>query len=185
MRVQRTRSSSSVLRLPLMLHPLGGEERVSASWGSLRGLRLFQAPAAMKVLRVAIVGSACVTVQAAQHRLARLLRRRPLSHRDRLPTPSGVARVAEGAVGLRRVILWRWRCDEACPRQQKQGHQDKQQSSEPQDSPHAVLRFVNRVARVSIGQSNMRIQRTRSSPSALRSQLSHPLGRAKCQEVDE
>ena len=138
----------------LRASPSGDGKKVLVSWRRLRSLRLFQAPAAMDVLRVAIVGFACIAVQATQHRLARLLRRGPGGHRNGLPAPSGVTRIAEGAVGLRRVILWRWRSLDARPRKQKQSHQDQRQTGEPQESSHAVLRPQNRFGRVRAGQCN-------------------------------
>jgi len=174
----------------LRASPSGDGKKVLVSWRRLRSLRLFQAPAAMDVLRVAIVGFACIAVQATQHRLARLLRRGPGGHRNGLPAPSGVTRIAEGAIGLERGVLWRRRRPSgACSRNQKERHQNKRPAGEPHDSSHAFLPLpISGDVPVNAGQcstaalvaplpsSNMRAERTRSSPSARPPLTRHPLG---------
>ena len=176
MRVQRARSSDSP-RSPLTRHPLGGGRNASASWLRLRNLGLFQSPATADVLRIAVVGLASIAVQTAQHRLAHFLRFPARRHRNSLPAPPGVPGVAEGAIGLGRAVLWRWRPDGSCLANQKQSQRRKRPNGNAQDWSHAFLRSPMNRGGVSVGQSNtappvtlspppnMRVRRTRSSAS--------------------
>ena len=184
-RVQRSRSSPSALLSPQMRHPSsGGAGSALASWSrlGLRSLRLFQSPTATEVLRVAIIRGACVAVQTTQHGLARLLRRFPRGHRDGLSAPSGVTRIAEGAIGLERGVLWRRRRPSgACSRNQKERHQNKRPAGEPHDSSHAFLPLpISGDVPVNVGQcstaalvaplpsSNMRAERLAHRPQLAR-----------------
>ena len=184
-RAQRTRSSPSAFRSPLTRRPLGGGRNASVSRLRLRNLGLFQSPATADVLRIAVVGFAGIAVQAAQHRLAHFLRFPARRHRNCLPAPPGVSGVAEGAIGLRRAVLWRRRPDGSCLGNQKQSQQRKRPNGGAQDSSHAFLRpLKNRDGGVGIEQSNTARPAILSSPPSMRVERTPSVGFAPSLAAD-